>query len=107
MKRTDQERIERELRRREKQTKVAERREQNGEKVSPGSYIKDLHALLKFDEYQIYNTTDDEDVLELLENMKEDLDEKHWDAVLKGAIRRTKVVEKDTAFLELKSLLTN
>lgn len=113
MKRTDQERIERELRRREKQAKVAARRvDETGEpietpKVSPGSYIKNLHALFQFDEHQIYNTRDDDDVLELLLTMKDELEEKHWDSVLRSAIRKTKVAEKDTAFNELKESLAD
>lgn len=103
MKRTDQERIERELRRREKKTKVAARRDDK--KSTPGMYIQDLLELLEYDEHQIYNTLEDEDILELLLNMKSELPEKQWDGVLKGAIRKTKVAEKDVAFSELRSLL--
>jgi hypothetical protein len=106
MKRTDQERIERELRRREKRDKVKARRDKDGDtKATPGAYIKDLFGLLQYDEHQIYNTQDDEDIFELLLNMKSDLEEKHWDSVLRGAIRKTKVAEKETAFTELKALL--
>lgn len=106
MKRTDQERIERELRRREKKVRVAERREgKAGGDATPSAYIKDLFGLLQYDDHQIYNATDDDDVLELLLTMKEELDEKHWDSVLRSAIRKTKVQEKELAFTELKASL--
>lgn len=106
MKRTDQERIERELRRREKKERTAERRDsKNAGDATPSAYIKDLVSLLQYDEHQIYNTTDDDDVLELLLTMKEELDERHWDGVLRSAIRKTKVAEKELAFTELKSAL--
>ncbi len=108
MKRTDQERIERELKRREKHAKAHDRKD--GEApvgTSVSDYVKNLVALLQYDEVQIYNTRDDEDVFELLLNMKNDLPEKQWDAVLKSAIQKTKVAEKDLAFTELKALLAD
>ena len=40
------------------------------------------------------------------EAMKEELPEKHWDNVLRSAIRKTKVTEKELAFNELKASLT-
>lgn len=103
MKRTDQERIERELRRREKKVRVSERERPD---ASPSAYIAELVETFHYDDQMIYNTQDDEDVLELLMNMKEDLPEKDWDGVLRSAIRKTKVSQKDVAFTELKALLT-
>jgi hypothetical protein len=110
MKRTDQERIERELRRREKKEKIAASRgdrEFGDEDVSPGTYIKNLVDLFQHDDVQIYNTTDDDEVMELLLSMKEELPEKDWDKVLRSAIRKTKVQEKELAFTELKSVLAD
>ena len=112
MKRTDQERIERELKRREKHAKVTTKRADgtatvgDGDK-SVGGYIKNLVALLQYDDQQIYNTRDDEDVFELLLNMKEDLPEEKWEAVLKSAIQKTKVAEKELALTELKAHLAD
>lgn len=106
MKRTDQERIERELRRREKRAKVIERKGGSERpEASPSAYIQTFVERFQFDDQVIYNTQDDEDVLELLIGMKEDLPEKDWEGVLKSAIRKTKVQQKDTAFNELKALL--
>jgi hypothetical protein len=110
MKRTDQERIERELRRREKKAKIAASRDDKSftdEDNSPGAYIQNLVDLFQHDEVQIYNTTDDEDVMEILLSMKEELPEKDWEKVLRSAIRKTKVKEKELAFNELKSLLAD
>lgn len=105
MKRTDQERIERELRRREKKVRVTDRKTERPD-ASPSAYIQELVDTFHFDDQVIYNTQDDEEVLELLMSMKEDLPEKDWDGVLRSAIRKTKVSQKDVAFTELKALLT-
>lgn len=109
MKRTDQERIERELRRRDKQSKVLDRRvgaRGTGEGATPAAYIADLLEKFHFDTHQIYNANGDDDVLEILMAMKEDLPEGKWDSVLRSAIRKTKVQEKDLAFNELKESLS-
>jgi hypothetical protein len=39
--------------------------------------------------------------------MKTDLPEKQWDTVLRSAIQKTKVEQKDLAFTELKSMLAD
>jgi hypothetical protein len=112
MKRTDQERIERELRRREKQGKVAARHADGRTEgrdpadATPGAFIQNLLDRFEHDDHQIYNTHGDDGVLEVLMAMKEELPEKHWDSVLRSAIRKTKVTEKELAFNELKESLT-
>ena len=112
MKRTDQERIERELKRREKHERAGKKSPDDVGEValSGGSvkdYIKNLVALLEYDDHQVYNTRDDENVFELLLNMKNDLPEKQWDTVIKTAIQKTKVAEKELAFVELKALIAD
>lgn len=120
MKRTDQERIERELKRREKHAKTPERKtgDASGEAgaaapaapaggLTVSEYVRNLLALLQYDDQQIYNTRDDDDVFELLLTMKADLPEKQWETVLRSAIQKTKVVEKDLALTELKALLAD
>ncbi len=110
MKRTDQERIERELRRREKHAKViarkADRPDEEVEKPTPSAYVKNLHSLLHHDETMVYNARDDDDILDLFLQMKEDLPEDQWENVLKSAVRKTKVAEKDTALDELRETLS-
>ena len=104
MKRTDLDRRERELKRAKKK---AERNEK-GEVVevrTVGGFIDDLNELFFHDGTQIYNTETDERVLELLEDMKDDLEEKHWENVLRKALKKSGVKEKEKAYNELKGML--
>lgn len=107
MKRTDQERIERELKRREKKSAVESRRVNGREftEATPGGYIQALLETFQYDKTTIYNAVGDDDVLEIFMSMKEDLPEKQWESVIRSAIRKTKVSEKELAFNELKESL--
>jgi hypothetical protein len=105
MKRTDQERIERELKRIQKRQKTDDRRVGLSDDRSMGAYVKTLSSLLRHDGTMIYNTLDDEDILEVLVNMKDDLPEKEWEKVIRRAVNSTKVSEKETAVTELCSLI--
>ncbi len=69
MKRTDMQRIERELKRVQKRARIGEKRDANRPPQTIGAYIKGLKELLRHDGETIYNTLDDEEILELLENM--------------------------------------
>jgi len=107
MKRTDQERIERELKRREKKSTLESQRIDNREDAdaTPGGYIQALLERLHYDKTTIYNAMGDDEVLELLMSMKEDLPEKQWEGVLRSTVRKTKVAEKELALTELKETL--
>lgn len=105
MKRNDMERIERELKRVQKRQKLGEKRDAERPPQTIGAYIKDLNALLRHDGNVIYNTLDDEEILELLENMKEDVPEEKWETVIRKAVNATKVTERDTAVEQLCSLI--
>ena len=106
MKRTDLERRERELRRVEKRDEVAQRRAESGDKgVSVGILIDELFALFRYDDQEIFNTTDDMEVLAQLERIKDEQPEKQWDNILRKAIKKTKVSKKEKAFNELKELM--
>lgn len=105
MKRTDQERIERELKRAQKKQRLGEKREADRPPQSVGAYIKGLKELLRHDGEVIYNTLDDEDILELFENMQEDIPEEKWDTVIRKAVNSTKVPTREQAVEELRSLL--
>ncbi len=104
MKRTDQERIDREFRRTQKKARLDEKRAEKKE-ASVGGYARALLDIFAFDETHIFNTSDDEDVLEVILEMKEALPEKQWEPTLRKAIRMTKVEEKQSAFEELRLLL--
>ena len=105
MKRTDLEKRERELRRVEKRAEGAVRRESDRSGKTVGNYIDSLFSIFRYDQNEIFNTTDDIDVLEIIENMKEDHPPKQWDNILRKAIKKTKVTSKDKAFDELKLLV--
>lgn len=105
MKQTDILRRERELRRaQKKQERVA--RGETGETPSVGEYINDLYELFRFDTLKIYNIQLEDRILELLEDLKEDHPEKQWDNVIRKAVKKTGVQEKEDAVTQLKELMT-
>ena len=101
MKRTELERKERDLKKQEKKlSKVS------GEsKGSVNDYIDRLFMLLRYDGTVLFNTSDDVNVLELFEEMKEELPENQWENVIKKAIRKTKLSERDAAIAVLVEIL--
>lgn len=104
MKRTELERRERELRRSAKKVEVLERKSARARRTV-GQYIDDLAGLFRYDAEEIFNTTDDLNILELIERMKEDLPQKQWETVLKKAVNRTKVKQAARAVQELSTFL--
>lgn len=105
MKRTDIERRDRDIRRTEKKEEVLQRKSQKKSDMTVGDYINDFHSLFFYDEKQIYNLKEDVKILELFEQMKSHIPEKQWENVLRKAIRKTQVKEREQAFKELKALL--
>ena len=105
MKRNDIDKLNRELKRQEKHEKTRSKHLDGGRGFGVREYAKHLVDLLRYDDNHIYNTREDESILDLMIDMKEELPEEQWDIVLKKAIRMTKVSEKDLAFHELKAAL--
>ena len=95
MKHTDLMRKERDLRKARKKEERLER--QDAENRSVGDFINQLHDIFFFNELKIYNYEDNEDILDLFLDMKEELPEKQWENVIRKAVRKTKVSEKDPA----------
>ena len=104
MKRTDQERIAREIGRQQKKDRLSEKRINGREDVSVAGYAKLLEGVFMFDDESIYNVQDDS-VLEILMSMKEDLSDKECEAALKRAIKRTNVKDRDTPYDEAMLIL--
>lgn len=104
MKRTDRERMDRELARQVKRARIAERRETKTTDISVGGFAKELGSRLMSDGDTIYNCEDDE-VLEILMEMREYLDTKEFDAAVKKAVKATKVPDIKTPIDELRSLV--
>ena len=106
MKRTELERIEREYKRTQKKQDVLDRKAQTkGKTKKIGEYIDELAAMFRHDLEQIYNINDNLDILELLEQMKQDIPEKQWENVLRKAIKKTGIVQKENAYNQLKDLV--
>ena len=105
MKRTDIERRDRDIRRTRKKEEVLQRKSGKKADMSVGDYINEFHSLFFYDENRIYNLKDDVNILELFEHMKIHLPEKQWENVLRKAIRKTQVKEREKAFEELRTLL--
>ncbi|MFO7567769.1 MAG: hypothetical protein R6X02_34320 [Enhygromyxa sp.] len=104
MKRTDQERIAREIGRQQKKDRIREKRISDKDDISVAGYAKQLEDVFMWDDETIYNVQDDT-VLEILMSMKEDLSDKECEAALKRAIKRTRVKDRDTAFDEAMLIL--
>jgi hypothetical protein len=104
MKRTDQERIAREIGRQQKKDQIREKRISNKEDISVAGYAKQLEGVFMWDDETIYNVQDDT-VLEVLMAMKEDLSDKECEAALKRAIKRTQIKDRDNAFDEAMLIL--
>ncbi|EQA64129.1 LB_289 family protein [Leptospira alexanderi] len=105
MKRTELERRERDLRKAEKKVQLQEKRLASGKGNSVGVYIDELSALFRYDATEIFNTGDDIAILELLEDIQANLPAKQWENVLRKAIKKTGVQEKEKAYNELKELM--
>ncbi len=104
MKRTEMERIEREMHRRQKAIERVQSGS-GGSAASVGEYIEKLFGLFRYDANEIFNSRDDVNILEVLENMKNDIPPKKWEDVLKKAIKKTGVKERDRAYQDLAALL--
>ncbi|MES0490637.1 MAG: hypothetical protein ABUK01_11625 [Leptospirales bacterium] len=103
MKRTDIERRERELKRAEKKTVVQERKSAGfRNKNSAGEYIAGLAEIFFYNDDQIFNIQSEVKILEMIEEMKADIPEKNWETILRKAIKKTGVSQKEKAFEELK-----
>lgn len=104
MKRTDQERIAREIGRQQKKEAIREKRINGKADLSVGGFAKALEDVFMWDDEIVYNIGDDA-VLEVLMDMKECLSDKDCEAALKRAIKRTKVKDRDTPMIEAMQLL--
>lgn len=96
-------RKERELKRAQKKEEVLARKGSRDNRT-PGDFINQLHSKFFHDTEKIYNVDSSDEILELLMEMREDLEEKHWENVIRKAVRKTKVAQREEAITELKIL---
>ena len=56
---------------------------------------------------KIYNIAESVEILELFDDMKDSIDESQWNNVIRKAVKKTGVAEKDAAVAELTELLAD
>lgn len=105
MKRTELERRVRQLKRDEKKAEVIDRAVSSRESRSVATYIEELYEMLYFNEQEVMNISENVEILELFEFLKEDHPEKQWGNVIRKAVRKTGVAARDKAVDELTELL--
>lgn len=105
MKRTELQRKEREIKKKQKQEERLDRKSTKEDRTI-GDFINSLASYFFHDETKIYNIQIDERIHELVLEMQMELAEEEWDTVFRKAVRKTKIKERDAAFDELKGLLT-
>ncbi|MBN2657005.1 MAG: hypothetical protein JXR86_08085 [Spirochaetales bacterium] len=103
MKSTDIERRNRDLKRAQKKQEMLGRKTIR-EQRSVGDFINAFVELFFYDGDRIYNLEMSDDILFLLEEMKDEQPEKQWDNILTKAVKKTKVKEKDEAIEKLKEI---
>ena len=103
MKSTDMARKDRDLKKARKKEEVLARKMEKSSK-SVGDYINELNDLFFHDGTKIYNIEMSEEILELLEEMKMELEEKNWINVIKKAVKKSGVKEKEPAIQQLKEM---
>lgn len=104
MKRTDLDRHDREVRRMQKKQEVIARRSSKGTR-GPGDFIKELNDLFYFDETKIYNINLSDEILELLEEITIEIPRDKIESILRKAVKKTGVSEKEEAVREMKELI--
>ncbi|MBN2616672.1 MAG: hypothetical protein JXR64_00020 [Spirochaetales bacterium] len=101
MKSTDLARKDRDLKKARKKEEVLARQTSKTSKTV-GDYINELNGLFFHDGTKIYNIDKSEEIMELLEEMKMELEEKNWINVIKKAVKKSGITEKDAAIENLK-----
>ena len=104
MKSTDIARSDRELRRARKKDEYIQNK-LNRDSLSVSDYINQLHDMMFFDAQKIYGISDNEDILMKFVEMRVDQPEKQWETIIRKAVRKTKVAQKEEAVKELIELL--
>ncbi|MDC7233415.1 MAG: hypothetical protein PQJ58_09285 [Spirochaetales bacterium] len=103
MKSTDLARKDRDLKKARKKQEVLQRKMDKSDRTV-GDFINELADLFFHDDKKIYNIASSEDILILLEELKEEQPEKQWNNVLRKAVKKTRVKEKNAALAELREM---
>ncbi|MBN2535946.1 MAG: hypothetical protein JXB88_23910 [Spirochaetales bacterium] len=104
MKSTDMARRDREIKKSRKKEEVLQKKVEQRDTLSVGEFINKLYSLFYHDEQKIYNL-DSAEIKNLVAEIKDTLSEKDWDNVLRKAVRKSKVTQREEAFQKLKQYL--
>ena len=107
MKRTDKLRRERELKRAQKKEDRIQKSAFDKQELTIGDYINNLYSLFFHDTEKIYNINQSEEILEVLEDMKDNISEEKWDTILRKAVKKAQIKTREEAAKQLQSLLTS
>ncbi len=105
MKQTEIERKEREIKQAQKKEERLVKKSSCREGMSVGDYIDHLESLFFHDEKKIYNLKNDTKILECLEDMKCSIPEKQWDNIIRKAVKKSGIAEREPAINELLGLV--
>ncbi|QEN09299.1 hypothetical protein EXM22_15420 [Oceanispirochaeta crateris] len=103
MKSTDLARKDRDLKKSRKKQSVLERKRDKKDRTV-GDFINDLVEMFFYDAEKIYNIESSEEIFMLLEDLKEDQPEKQWNNILRKAIKKTKIKQKEVALQQLQEM---
>jgi hypothetical protein len=95
--------MDRELARQVKKARLDEKRSEGRVDISVGGFARALSEVLMSDGNSIYNADEDE-VLEILMEMREILDDKACSAAIKKAVKMVKVKDVQSSVGELREL---
>ena len=102
MKSTDLARKDRDLRKARKRQQVIERKGQREDRT-PGDYINLFMDTFFYDHIKIYNI-ESEEILQILEEMKNEIPEKQWSKILRKSVKKTQIKDKNSALDMLAAL---
>ena len=106
MKSTDIARRDREIKRSRKKEALLQKKAEQRDDKSVGEFINKLYSLFYHDEQKIYNL-DSEEIKELVAEIQITLPETKWETVLRKAVRKSKITQREGAFQQLKSYLSD
>jgi hypothetical protein len=106
MKSTDMRRRDREIKRSQKKEALLQKKVEKRDNQSVGEFINRLYTLFFHDTEKIYNLDSDE-IKDLIEEIRIALPEDKQEAVLRKAVRKSKIKQREEAFQVLKEYLSD
>jgi hypothetical protein len=105
MKSTDIKRRDREIKRSRKKEELLQKKVEKRDTLSVGEFINKLYSLFYHDDQKIYNL-DSEEIKEVIIEIQTTIPESKWEVILRKAIRKSKIAQREEAVQKLKSYLS-